>query len=123
MNPDPFEDFTARAGFASNNGAEWPDGTALEEYLSPVLPMTRDMMPEPLANFAGDIAKRIRCPLDFVGVSSVIMISSAIASRVRIHPQHYGSWEIAPNLWGGIIGQPGAKKTPAARASLSSSIA
>jgi hypothetical protein len=41
------------------------------------------------------------------------MTGAACAARVRIRPGHNATWEIAPNLWGGVVGPPGSKKTPA----------
>ena len=87
--------------------------TPLEEYLSPVLPITANMMPEAMADWTVDIARRLRCPLDYVATAAVVATGSVIASRVRMRPLHYNPWEIAPNLWGGIIGEPGSKKSPA----------
>ena len=107
-----------RAGAQEMNDGEtpcpWPEPpTPLEEYLSPVLPITADMMPEAMADWAVDIARRLRCPLDYVATSAIVTIGSVIASRVRMRPLHYNPWEISPNLWGGIIGEPGSKKSPA----------
>ena len=90
----------------------WPKLQPLEEYLSPVLPMTADMMPEALGDWVSTIAAGLRCSLDFAAASAVVATSSVVASRVRIRPLHYKSWQIAPNLWGGTIGEPGTKKSP-----------
>jgi len=92
--------------------AAWPKLQPLEEYLSPVLPMTADMMPEALGDWVRTIAAGLRCSLDFASASALVATSSAVASRVRIRPLHYTSWQIAPNLWGGLIGEPGTKKSP-----------
>ena len=59
------------------------------------------------------MARRLRCPLDYVATSALVAIGSVLASRVCMHPRHYNPWKIAPNLWGGIIGDPGRKKSPA----------
>lgn len=86
----------------------------LEEYLSPVLSITADMMPEAMGDWASNIATDLRCPLDFPAAAIIVGTGAVLASRVRIRPLHYNrSWEIAPNLWGGIIGPPGSKKSPA----------
>ena len=90
----------------------WPDLLLLEEYLEPVLLMEHDMMPEALGDWVSDIATRLHCSLDYAAVTAVVATGSAIASRVRMRPLHYKSWQIAPNLWGGIIGEPGTKKSP-----------
>jgi hypothetical protein len=97
----------------SEKSDQWEDPQPLEEYLSPVSSITREMMPVSLADWVIDVAHRVRCPLDFVTVSAVVMTEAVCAARVRIRPGHCSSWEIAPNLWGGVVGPPGSKKTPA----------
>ena len=91
----------------------WPDPQLLEDYLSPVLPMRPEMMPEPLWRWIADVAYRVRCPIDFAAAAAVAMTGAVCAARVRIRPGHNDTWEIAPNLWGGVVGPPGSKKTPA----------
>ena len=98
---------------------DWPEPKPLEDYLLPVLPMKRDMLPEPFSTWTADIANRIECPLDFVAATSVVMASSLLGTRVRVHPkQDDHSWEISPHLWGGVIGAPGTRKTPSTSAIL-----
>ena len=110
---------SGEAGFAQagNNGSEqtdqWPEPQPLEDYLSPVLSMRREMLPDVLAVWADDVCYRMRCPLDFVAATTVVMTSSVIATRVRMRPGHYDNWEISPQLWGGVVAPPGSKKTPA----------
>jgi Protein of unknown function (DUF3987) len=117
--PSSGDDPKPPGGFAQegNNGSEqsapWPEPQPLEDYLSPVLPMCREMMPDPLAEWAIDVSDQVRCPLDFVFSTALVMTSSVIATRVRIRPGHYTIWEITPNLWGAVVGPPGSKKTPA----------
>ena len=92
----------------------WTDPPSpLEDYLSPVLSIDPNMMPAVMSDWLIDVATRLRCPLDYVATSAVVAIGSAIATQVRMRPLHYNPWEIAPNLWGGIIGDPGTKKSPA----------
>jgi hypothetical protein len=74
---------------------DWPEPKLLEDYLLPVLPMTRDMLPEPFATWVADIAYRLECPIDFVAATAVVMTSSLLGTRVRVHPkQHDASWEV-----------------------------
>jgi hypothetical protein len=108
-------DFHAGAQESDGGGEpyQWADPQLLEDYLSPVLPLCPEMMPEPLGKWVADVAYRVRCPLDFVTVSTAVMTGSVCAARVRIRPGHCATWEIAPNLWGGVVGPSGSKKTPA----------
>ena len=101
-----------KGGGAAHTHEPWPDMLLLEEYLEPVLPMRHDMMPEALGDRVSEIATELHSPLDFAAVAQVVAVGSVIASRVRIRPLHYKRWQVAPNLWGGMIGEPGTKKTP-----------
>lgn len=58
----------------------------LEEYLSPVLSITADMMPEAMGDWASNIATDLRCPLDFPAAAIIVGTGAVLASRVRIRP-------------------------------------
>ena len=55
----------------------------------------------------------MQCPLDFVVSAAIVMTSSVLGTRVRMHPKQFDSWQVDPHLWGGVIAPPGSKKTPA----------
>lgn len=80
--------------------------------LLPVLPFTLDMLPEPLQPWVKDIAHRRQCPLDFVAIPAVLMFASLIGARCSIQPHEKDDWTVVPNLWGGILGDPGTLKSP-----------
>jgi hypothetical protein len=105
-----------------NNGRrddEWPEPQALEDHLLPVLPMTKDMLPEPFATWTADIAYRLQCPHDFTVVTAVSMISSLLGTRVNVCARQFDkSYIISPHIWGALIGAPGSKKTPSMSAVL-----
>jgi hypothetical protein len=77
--PSSGDDPKPPGGFAQegNNGSEqsapWPEPQPLEDYLSPVLPMCREMMPDPLAEWAIDVSDQVRCPLDFVFSTALVI--------------------------------------------------
>lgn len=78
----------------------------------PVLPFTLEMLPEPLRPWVRDIAHRRQCPLDFVAIPALLMIASLIGARCSIKPNAHDDWTVVPNLWGGILGDPGTLKSP-----------
>ena len=41
------------------------------------------------------------------------MVSGVIGAGCTIRPKERDNWAVVPNLWGGVIGRPGMKKTPA----------
>ena len=112
--PPPETEGFAQAG---NNGSDqtnqWPEPQPLEDFLFPVVPMCREMLSDPMAVWLCDIAYRMQCPLDFVVSAAMVMTSSVLGTRVRMHPKQFDSWQVDPHLWGGVIAPPGSKKTPA----------
>jgi hypothetical protein len=60
-----------------------------------------------------DIADRMQCPPDFVAVPAVIALAAVIGRKVVIRPQERTDWYEVANLWGCIVGRPGALKSPA----------
>ena len=91
---------------------QWPKPEAIKTTLLPVLQMQPDMIPEPLRPWLCDIANRMKCPLDFVAASAVVMLSSLIGTRLTVKPKTRDTWNVVPNLWGAVIGGPSAMKTP-----------
>jgi hypothetical protein len=112
VEPRPHHVTTPAPGGASNS-QPWPEPQPLEHYLLSVLPMSKEMLPDALADWTHDVCYRMRCPVDFAAIGALVMTSSVIATRVRIRPGHYDSWKISPNLWGGVVAPSGSKKTPA----------
>ncbi|MBA3814301.1 MAG: DUF3987 domain-containing protein [Alphaproteobacteria bacterium] len=100
----------AQAQLIENNAL--PDPLPVESTLLPVLPFTLDMVSEPLRNWLKDVAYRRQCPLDFVAIPAMIMIASLIGARCGIKPNKKDDWMVVPNLWGGILGDPGTLKSP-----------
>jgi hypothetical protein len=85
----------------------------IDTPLLDVVPLTPDMLPEPLRGFISDVAHRMNCPLDYPAVAMISMLGSAIGSRCAVKPKQKDSWHEVPNLWGGIVAPPSSKKTPA----------
>jgi putative DNA primase/helicase len=43
----------------------------------------------------------------------MVALGSLIGRKVRLRPKARDNWAVVPNVWGGIIGRPGAMKSPA----------
>ncbi len=89
-----------------------PEPLPVKNTLLPVLPMTLEMLPIPFQPWIRDIGNRRQCPLDFVAIPAILMIASLIGARCSIKPNAQDDWTVVPNLWGGILGDPGTLKTP-----------
>ena len=70
------------------------------------------LLPTTLRPFVTDIAERMQCPIDFPATALMVALSSVVGRQVSIRPQEKDDWSVTPNLWGLIIGPPGAMKSP-----------
>jgi hypothetical protein len=84
------------------------------ELLPPVASFdVATLMPESFAPWVRDVAERIQCPADYVGVTVMVTAGSVIGRQCVVRPKRYDDWEVVPNLWGLVIGPPGIMKSPA----------
>ncbi len=79
----------------------------------PLLHFTEDMIPEPIRQWTLDNCMHSESSLNYGAVSAITVCSNLIGYRCAIKPKRYGSWKIIPNLWGMLIGNPSARKSPA----------
>ncbi|EJF98839.1 hypothetical protein MEI_00006 [Bartonella vinsonii subsp. arupensis Pm136co] len=97
----------------------WGEIQPISNALLPVKPFQATQVPTALGRYIYDIADHQQSPVDFVAISAVCALAAVVGNGVRIAPkQHSNNWKIVPNLWGMIIGQPSARKTPALQAAL-----
>ncbi|MBV8773127.1 MAG: DUF3987 domain-containing protein [Deltaproteobacteria bacterium] len=95
-----------------------PDPKPLPEGLLPVDPFELEFLPASIGSWVADIADRMQCPLDFVGVPATIALGSVIGRKFGVRPQRFTDWIEVPNLWGCIVGRPGTMKSPALQQAL-----
>lgn len=70
-------------------------------------------LPDALKNAVVDLAERLQCPPDYLAVAMLSAAGAVVGNKVGIFPYaNDESWEVYPALWGGIVGDPGSKKTP-----------
>ena len=91
----------------------WLKPEKITSELLPVEKLIDDRIPEPFRAWITDISKRMQCPLDYPFATVIVMCSSIIGTRCSIRPKSKDSWQVVPNLWGGLVGSPSALKTPA----------
>ncbi|WON75314.1 DUF3987 domain-containing protein [Nitrosospira sp. Is2] len=103
----------------SSNCCKWDDPKPIQAPLPPVSPFdAQALLPGPLGNWVQDEAARMPCPADFIAGAAIVAQGSLIGARCAIKPKTKDSWCIVPNVWGGCVGLPSAKKTPALNAAL-----
>lgn len=93
------------------------------KQLPPALKAVRalpvDALPLALRDAAVDIAERLQCPIDYLAVAMLSAAGTIIGNQIGICPwANDETWEVYPCLWGGVVGAPGTKKTPALQAAL-----
>ena len=97
----------------AKNPSVWPEPEPLPSNLLPVLPLCRDLLPEPFAPWLMDIAERMQCPLDYPAVGAIVALASVVGNQISIRPKRHDDWTVVPNLFGAIVGRPGVLKSPA----------
>ena len=81
--------------------------------LLPVPPLDHELIPTPFRGWITDIAHRMQCPIDYCAVGAIAILAAVVGAGIGIKPKRKDDWLIVPNLWGGVIGPPSKKKTPA----------
>lgn len=91
----------------------WPEPAEIKADLPPAPPFdAQALLPPKLADFVLDEADRMPCSPDYVAASLVVALGSVIGARCAIKPKRRDDWIVTPNLFGGVVGDPSAKKTP-----------
>ena len=91
----------------------WAEPTPLPNALPPVQAFDFSLLPDALRPWIADIAERMQCPPDFLAVGAVVAASALVGARVLVQPKARDDWRVTPNLWGFVVGRPGAMKSPA----------
>lgn len=85
----------------------------LPPALRPVLALNPNDLPDVIRDAVVDLADRLQCPPDYLAVAMLSAAGAVVGNKVGIFPYaNDESWEVYPALWGGIVGDPGTKKTP-----------
>lgn len=85
----------------------------LPPALRPVPALDENFLPDALRDAVIDLADRLQCPPDYLAVTMLSAAGSVVGNTVGIFPfANDESWEVYPALWGGIVGDPGSKKSP-----------
>lgn len=85
----------------------------LPPALRPVLELDLNHLPDVMRDAVLDLADRLQCPPDYLAVAMLSAAGAVLGNKVGIFPYaNDESWEVYPALWGGIVGDPGTKKTP-----------
>jgi len=77
------------------------------------MPFDEALLPDAFRPWIMDITERMQVPPDFVAIGAMVSFAAAVGRKATIRPKRHDDWIVVPNLWGGIVGQPGILKSPA----------
>src|SRR5262249_13732180 len=78
---------------------QWPQPKPLPAGLAPVEPFSSEFLPDALGPWVDDIANRLQCPTDYVGITAEIGLGSVAGRRIGIKPQARTDWTETANVW------------------------
>jgi Protein of unknown function (DUF3987) len=83
---------------------------------APAFPET--FLPDIMARYASDAARRMQAPLDFIAIPLLIGAATVIGKAFYLAPKAADNWAERACLWGGIIGDVASGKTPSFKTAL-----
>jgi hypothetical protein len=96
------------------NNSDWPEPEEVAATLPPVPPFDMRLLPPVFRDWVGDIADRMQCPVEFLGVGAMVAAGAVVGNRIGVQPKRMDTgWVEVPNLWGAVVGRPGVMKSPA----------
>jgi len=91
---------------------DWAEPLPLKNALLPVPQLREELIPQPLRDWVFDCAERISVAPEYICVAALVGLASLVGD-FAIRPKRRDDWRVVPNLWGGLMGSPSVKKTPA----------
>jgi hypothetical protein len=97
----------------------WPAAREIKADLPPVPPFDGNaLLPKSLRDFVLDEADRMPCSPDYIAAALIVALGSVIGARVALKPKRRDDWIVTPNVFGGVVGDPSTKKTPAVQTAM-----
>lgn len=104
---------TARIDALVEHKSPWPDPRPIVSDLPPAPVFDANaLLPRQLAEFVNDEADRMCAAPDYVAATLVVALGSVIGTKCAVKPKRRDDWIVTPNLYGGVVGDPSAKKSP-----------
>ena len=107
-----YDDLIADAEIINLQALGKPKPKPISQTLPPVKTLTSAMMPKLLWDYASNSAERLSVPIEYVAIPLIVSFGSVIGTKLSIYPKMYDNWEVVPNFYGAIVGNPSSKKTP-----------
>ncbi|MEK6203487.1 MAG: YfjI family protein [Psychrobacter sp.] len=107
-----YNELIADAEITNLQALSKPKPKPICQTLLPVKALASDMMPKLLWDYASNSAERLSVPIEYVLMPLMVSLGSLIGTKLSIYPKMYDNWEVVPNFYGAIIGNPSSKKSP-----------
>ncbi|WP_342616575.1 YfjI family protein [Rhodoferax sp. GW822-FHT02A01] len=92
----------------------WSEPEEIKSDLPLAPPFEADaLLPPILKDFVLDEADRMPCPPDSIASALLVVLGAVVGAKCGIKPKRRDDWIVTPNLFGGVVGYPSSKKTPA----------
>ncbi len=101
------------SGLTTQKHTHWEAVLELPAAAPEVPTLPAELIPEPLRPWIDDVAERLCVHREFIAIPAIVAAGAVVGRTVGIHPKQYDDWLEVSNLWGGIIGSPSSKKSPA----------
>ena len=105
-----YDDLIADAEIINLQALGKPKPKPISQTLPPVKTLTSAMMPKLLWDYASNSAERLSVPIEYVAIPLIVSFGSVIGTKLSIYPKMYDNWEVVPNFYGAIVGNPSSKK-------------
>src|SRR5215813_8918080 len=92
---------------------DWKAIIPLPENLPPVKPFDYTLLPTKLRPWGEDIATRMCCPSDYIGMTIMVSLGAIVGRKCGLRPRQYDDFTAIASQWGIGIGRPGWMKSPA----------
>lgn len=104
------------AGYMFPKQEEWQDPANIETRLRPVKRLPKALIHPLLADWVLDTQRRMGCPLEYLGIGSLSMLSTALGATLTVRPKKRDTWAVVPNTFANVTGPVSTMKSPALEA-------
>ncbi|MCK9469306.1 MAG: YfjI family protein [Porticoccaceae bacterium] len=97
----------------STDDGGWAEPRPIGGTTQSVPQVTADMLPGELWDWCHDESWRMQAPVDYIAVSALVALGSLVGRQAFSKPKMRDTgWLLRSNMWGLLVGDAGAKKSP-----------
>ena len=101
------------------SASSWGELSELPPKFEMTPALSTDLLPQTLADYVADCAKRMRIPAEMIATPLLVALGSVFGKKVCVQPRKQDpTWREYPNLWGVSILPPAMLKSPSLNAAV-----